>query len=165
MPKLQQITPFLWFEKNAKEAAGFYVSVFRKGSKIKSVRVMKDTPSGTVEIVEVRLLGLDLTLMAAGPFEKFSAATSFVVDCRTQAEIDRYWKALSADPNAEMCGWLRDKYGVTWQIVPTVLNEMLADEDRAKAARVQQAFLAMKKFDIAKLKAAYKGAARRSGRS
>jgi len=157
MPKLPMITPFLWYEKNAKEAAKFYVSAFGKDSKIKSVSTMKNTPSGTIEIVNVRLLGQDFTLMAAGPFEKFSAATSFVVNCKTQAEIDRYWKKLSADPKAEMCGWLKDKYGVTWQIVPTVLDEMLADKDRKKAARVQEAFLKMKKFDIAALKAAYRG--------
>ena len=153
----QGITPFLWYEKNAKQAAKFYVSVFGKGSKITSVSTMHDTPSGTVEVVRVELLGQPFTLMSAGPFEKFSAATSFVVQCRTQAEIDRYWKKLSADPAAEACGWLKDKYGVTWQIVPTILGEMLADSDRKKAARVQQAFLKMKKFDIAKLKAAYRG--------
>jgi predicted 3-demethylubiquinone-9 3-methyltransferase (glyoxalase superfamily) len=153
----KQITPFLWYEKNAKEAAKFYVSVFGKGSKIKSVTTMTDTPSGTVEIVSVQLRGQDFTLMAAGPFEKFTAATSFVVVCKTQADIDRIWKKLSAHPEAEQCGWLKDKYGLTWQIVPEVLNQMLADKDRKKAMRVQEAFLKMKKFDIAKLKAAYRG--------
>lgn len=156
MAKLQ-ITPFLWYEKNAKQAAKFYVSVFGKGSRVKSVTTMRDTPSGTVEVVEVQLLGQEFTLMAAGPFEKFTAATSFVVHCKTQAEIDRYWTRLSAHPEAEACGWLKDKYGVTWQIVPTILQEMLADKDRAKAKRVQEAFLPMKKFDIAKLKKAYRG--------
>jgi predicted 3-demethylubiquinone-9 3-methyltransferase (glyoxalase superfamily) len=155
--KQQKITPFLWYEKNAKEAAKFYVSVFGRGSKIQGVSTMRDTPSGTVEVVRVQLLGQEFTLMAAGPFEKFSAATSFVVQCKTQAEIDRYWKKLSADPGAEACGWLKDKYGVTWQIVPTILSEMLADRDRKKAKRVQEAFLKMKKFDIATLKAAYRG--------
>lgn len=157
MAKLQKINPFLWYERNAKEAAQFYVSVFGKGSRIVKVSEMHDTPSGTVEIVEVDLLGQRFTLMAAGPFEKFTAAVSFVVHCKTQAEIDRYWKKLSADPKAEACGWLKDKYGVTWQIVPTVLSELLADKDRRKAARVQEAFLKMKKFDIAALKAAYRG--------
>ncbi|HKW14130.1 MAG TPA: VOC family protein [Candidatus Krumholzibacteria bacterium] len=152
-----KITPFLWYEKDAKQAAKFYVSVFAKGSKIISASTMTDTPSGTVEIVRVQLLGQEFNLMAAGPFEKFTAATSFVVACKTQAEIDRYWTKLSAHPEAEMCGWLKDKYGVTWQIVPEMLQKMLADKDRKKAARVQQAFLKMKKFDIAKLKAAYRG--------
>jgi predicted 3-demethylubiquinone-9 3-methyltransferase (glyoxalase superfamily) len=151
-----RITPFLWYEKDAKQAAKFYVSVFAKGSKIKNVSIMRDTPSGTVEVVDLQLLGQDFTLMTAGPFEPFTAATSFVVRCKTQAEIDRYWKKLSAHPEAEACGWLKDKYGVTWQIVPAVLFEMLADKDRKKVARVQEAFLKMKKFDIAKLKAAYR---------
>ncbi len=151
------ITPFLWYEKNAKEVAKFYVSVFGKGSKIKSVSTMTGTPSGTVEVVNVQLRGQDFTLMSAGPFEKFTAATSFLVLCKTQAEIDRIWKKLSADPGAESCGWLKDKYGVTWQIVPEVLHPMLADKDREKAMRVQAAFMQMKKFDIARLKAAYRG--------
>jgi predicted 3-demethylubiquinone-9 3-methyltransferase (glyoxalase superfamily) len=153
----KKITPFLWYEKDAKQAAKFYVSVFGKGSKIKSVTTMTDTPSGTVEIVSVQLRGQDFTLMAAGTFEKFTAATSFVVVCKTQADIDRIWKKLSAHPEAEACGWLKDKYGVTWQIVPEVLSQFLADKDRKKAMRVQEAFLKMKKFDIAKLKAAYRG--------
>lgn len=157
MATQSRISPFLWYEKDAKQAAKFYVSVFGKGSKILSASTMTDTPSGTVEVVRVQLLGQELTLMAAGPFEKFTAATSFVVQCKTQAEIDRYWKKLSAHPEAEACGWLKDKYGVTWQIVPSVLQEMLADKDRKKAMRVQQAFLKMKKFDIAKLRAAYRG--------
>jgi predicted 3-demethylubiquinone-9 3-methyltransferase (glyoxalase superfamily) len=153
----KKITPFLWYEKDAKQAAKFYVSVFGKGSKIKSVTTMTDTPSGTVEIVSVQLRGQDFTLMAAGTFEKFTAATSFVVLCKTQADIDRIWKKLSAHPEAEQCGWLKDKYGVTWQIVPEILHPMLADKDRKKAMRVQAAFMQMKKFDIAKLKAAYRG--------
>jgi predicted 3-demethylubiquinone-9 3-methyltransferase (glyoxalase superfamily) len=157
MAKMTQITPFLWYEKNAKEAAKFYVSVFGKGSKIKNVTTMKNTPSGTVEVVQVNLLGQDFTLMAAGPFEKFTAATSFQVLCKTQAEIDRYWKKLSAHPEAEACGWLKDRYGVTWQIVPAMLSKLLADKDRAAARRVQEAFLQMKKFDIAALKKAHKG--------
>jgi predicted 3-demethylubiquinone-9 3-methyltransferase (glyoxalase superfamily) len=157
MAKMQTITPFLWYEKGAKEAAKFYVSVFGKGSKIKSVSTMRDTPSGTVDVVQVQLLGQDFTLMTAGPFEKFTAATSFQVLCKTQAEIDRYWKKLSAHPEAEACGWLKDKYGVTWQIVPAILSGLLADKDRKAAMRVQEAFLHMKKFDIAALKRAHKG--------
>lgn len=153
----QRITPFLWYEKGAAEAAELYVSVFAQGSKIKSVSRMTDTPSGTVEIVTVDLLGQEFTLMTAGPFRPFTEAISFVVHCETQAEVDRYWEMLSADPAAEQCGWLKDKFGVSWQIVPTVLNELLGDEDREKAMRVQQAMLQMKKIDIAGLKAAHDG--------
>ena len=95
--------------------------------------------------------------MSAGPLFKFNEAISFVVNCKTQEEIDYYWKRLSTDPKAEQCGWLKDKYGLSWQIVPTVLVEMLQDKDKKKVARVTEAFLKMKKFDIAKLKEAYEG--------
>jgi predicted 3-demethylubiquinone-9 3-methyltransferase (glyoxalase superfamily) len=157
MPRTQKITPFLWYEKDAKKAAKFYVSVFGKGSKIKNVSTMKDTPSGTVEIVTVELFGQEFTLMTAGPFRVFNEAISFVVHCKTQAEVDRYWKKLSAEPRAEQCGWLKDKYGVSWQIIPDVLFELLGDKDRKKAARVQEAMLQMKKIDIAGLKKAHRG--------
>lgn len=157
MPKLQKITPFLWYEKGAREAAKHYVSVFGKGSKIKDVMKMTGTPSGTVEVITIDLLGQEFTLMTAGPFRRFNEAISFVVHCKTQAEVDRYWKKLSADRDAEQCGWLKDKFGVSWQIVPDVLNEMLADKDRKKAMRVQEAMLRMKKIDIAALKKAYRG--------
>ncbi len=156
MAKIQKITPFLWFDKEATEAAKFYVSVF-KGSSIKESRVLKNTPSGTVEIVTVELLGQEFTLMSAGPFFKFNESVSFVVPCESQEEIDYYWEKLSADPKAEQCGWLKDKYGLSWQIVPAVLAEMQKDKDREKVARVTEAFLKMKKFDIAALEKAYAG--------
>ncbi len=156
MAGMQKITPFLWFDKEAAEAAKFYASIF-KGSKIKDSRVLKNTPSGTVEIVTVELLGQEFTLMSAGPFFKFNEAVSFVVPCDTQEEIDYYWEKLSADPKAEQCGWLKDKYGLSWQIVPTMLAEMQKDKDPEKVARVTEAFLKMKKFDIGELKRVYDG--------
>ena len=153
MPK---ITPFLWFDKEAGEAATFYTSVF-KDSKIKRSTTLPNTPSGTVEIVSVKLLNQEFTLMSAGPLFKFNEAVSFVVHCDNQEEIDYYWGKLSADPKAEQCGWLKDKYGLSWQIVPTVLPKMLQDQDPRKVARVTEAFLQMKKFDIKTIERAYAG--------
>jgi len=153
---MKKITPFLWFEKNAGEAARFYVTVF-KGSKIKSLTALPDTPSGPIEIFTVELLGQKLTLMGPGAPFKFNGSVSFVVQCETQREIDYYWKRLSADPKAEQCGWLKDKFGLSWQIVPTILSQMLSDKDQKKTARVTEAFLKMKKFEIARLKTAYEG--------
>jgi predicted 3-demethylubiquinone-9 3-methyltransferase (glyoxalase superfamily) len=153
---MQKITPFLWYDKEAAEAAKFYTSVF-KGSKIKDSKILKDTPSGTVEIVTIEILGQELRLMSAGPFFKFNESISFVVTCDTQKEIDYYWEKLSADPKAEQCGWLKDKYGLSWQIVPSVLAKMQNDKDSKKVARVTEAFLKMKKFDIKKLNEAYEG--------
>jgi predicted 3-demethylubiquinone-9 3-methyltransferase (glyoxalase superfamily) len=156
MARIQAITPFLWFDKEAREAAEFYTSVF-KGSKIKDSTTLHNTPSGTVEILTIELLGQEFALMSAGPLFKFNESISFVVNCKTQREIDYYWKRLSADPKAEQCGWLKDKYGVSWQIQPIVLGKMLRDRDRRKVTRVTEAFLKMKKFDIATLERAYKG--------
>ena len=156
MARAQKITPFLWYEKDAKNAAKFYVSVFGKNSKITNVSTMKDTPSGTVEIVTVELFGQEFTMMTAGPFRVFNEAISFVVHCKTQAEVDKYWKKLSAGGKEVQCGWLEDKYGLSWQIVPTVLGELLSDKDAAKSQRVMQAMLKMVKLDINKLKQAAK---------
>lgn len=150
------ITPFLWFDKEAGAAAKFYTSVF-KDSKIKDTTLLHDTPSGTVEIVTIDLLGLEFQLMGAGPLFKFNEAISFVVHCETQKEIDYYWERLSADPKAEQCGWLKDKYGVSWQIVPAGMEKMLKDKDAKKVARVTEAVLKMKKFDIEALKKVYAG--------
>ena len=148
------ITTFLWFDKEAAEAAKIYASVF-KDSKITESRKLENTPSGTVEIVSMEILGQSFQLMSAGPFFKFNESVSFVVNCDTQKEIDYYWEKLSADPKAEQCGWLKDKYGLSWQITPTVLGEMQRNKDKKKVARVTEAFLKMKKFDIAKLREAY----------
>jgi len=156
LARMQAITPFLWFDKEAREATKFYTSIF-KGSKIKDSTTLRNTPSGTVEIFTIQLLGQEFTLMSAGPLFKFNESISFVVNCKTQQDIDYYWKKLSADSKAEQCGWLKDKYGVSWQIQPTVLGKMLRDRDLRKVTRVTEAFLKMKKLDIAALKRAYKG--------
>jgi len=154
---MQKITPFLWFDKEAAEAAKFYTEVF-KDSKIIDTTTLENTPSGTVEIVTIRLLGQEFNLMSAGPWFKFNESISFVVNCETQQEIDHYWERLSADPAAEQCGWLKDKFGVSWQIVPAVMFEMQKSKDKKKRARVTEAFLQMKKFDIAALQRAYDSA-------
>jgi len=151
---MARITSHLWFDKEAKEAAQFYTSIF-SNSKIKNITTIHDTPSGSADIVTIELLGQEFTLISAGPFFKFNEAISFMVHCDTQDEIDYYWEKLSADPKAEQCGWLKDKYGLSWQIVPTMMAQMMKDKDPKKIARVTQAFLKMKKFDIAKLKQAY----------
>ena len=151
---MQKITPHLWFDKEAKEAAEFYTSVF-KGSRIKSTTTLHNTPSDAVDVVVMELLGQEFHLISAGPLFKFNEAISFIVHCDTQEEIDYYWKQLSADPKAEQCGWLKDKYGLSWQIVPIVLGQMLQDRDAKKVAWVTQAFLKMKKLDIAGLRKAY----------
>jgi predicted 3-demethylubiquinone-9 3-methyltransferase (glyoxalase superfamily) len=153
---MQKLTPFLWFDKEAGEAAKFYTSIF-KGSKIGDATTLQNTPSGTVEIITIEVLGQELRLISAGPFFKFNEAISFVVNCETQEEIDYYWERLSADLKTEQCGWLKDKYGLSWQIVPTVMYEMQKDKDKAKQAQVTEAILKMKKFDIEKLKRAYEG--------
>ncbi len=151
----QKITPFLWFDKEAREAAKFYTSVF-KDSKIKSPMTLNDTPSGTVDIITIELFGQEFTLMSAGPQFKFTEAISFVVDCVDQAEVDYYWDKLTADGGEEsQCGWLKDKFGLSWQIVPKALGELMGDKDPQKAGQVMQAMLKMKKIDVAKLKEAY----------
>jgi predicted 3-demethylubiquinone-9 3-methyltransferase (glyoxalase superfamily) len=151
---MQKITPHLWFDKEAKEAAEFYTSVF-PGSKIKNTTTLHNTPSGTVDIVTIELLGQEFMLISAGPLFKFNEAISFMVYCDTQEEIDYYWEKLSAVPEAEQCGWLKDKYGLSWQIVPTAMGEMTKRGTREQIDRVTQAFLPMKKFDIETLKRAY----------
>ncbi len=153
---MQKITPHLWFDKEAKEAAEFYTSVFPQ-SKIRDSTTLSNTPSGTVDIVTIELLGQDFMLLSAGPLFKFNEAISFIVHCDTQEEIDYYWEKLSAVPEAEQCGWLKDRFGLSWQIVPTAMDEMMKNKDQEKLARVTEAFLKMKKFDIAALKRAYEG--------
>jgi len=151
-----KITPHLWFDKEAGEAAKFYTSVFPK-SKIKSATTLNNTPSGTVEIVTIDLMGQEFMLLSAGPLFKFNEAISFLIRCKTQKEIDYYWEKLSAVPEAEQCGWLKDKYGLSWQIVPAAMDKMMKDKNRERVARVTEAFLKMKKFDIKELERAYKG--------
>jgi predicted 3-demethylubiquinone-9 3-methyltransferase (glyoxalase superfamily) len=153
---MQKITPFLWFDKEAGEAAKFYASIF-KDSKIKNSTTLHNTLSGTVEVITLELFGQEFTFTSAGPLFKFNEAISFVVHCDNQKEIDYYWEKLSAVPEAERCGWLKDKYGLSWQIVPTALEKMLGAKDARKVPRVTEAFLKMKKFDIKTLKRAYEG--------
>ncbi len=160
---MQKITPFLWFEDKAEEAAKYYTSVF-KNAKINkttyypaAAEEVSGKPKGSVMTVEFELNGEHFTALNGGkvPGFEFSPAISFVVSCDDQAEIDRLWGELSTVPEAEQCGWCKDKYGITWQIVPTALDKMLSDPDPAKVERVTAAFMPMKKLDIAKLETAY----------
>ena len=162
---MQKITPFLWFENQAEEAAKFYASVF-KNSKIVSVARYDEAgakatgkPQGTVMIVEFELEGQKFTALNGGPHFKFTEAVSFMINCKTQQEVDYYWEKLSAggDEGAQQCGWLKDKYGLSWQVVPTALIEMIQDKDLKKSARVMQAMLPMKKLDLRTLQDAYDG--------
>ena len=151
---MKKITPFLWFDNQAEEAMNFYVSVF-KNSKAGEV---SRGPDGNVFSVSFHLDGQDFFAMNAGPQFKFNEAISFFVDCQTQVEVDYYWNTLSADGGEEsMCGWVKDKFGLWWQIVPTALGEYMNDPDPAKAQRVTQAMLKMRKIDIEGLKRAYDG--------
>ena len=151
-----RIVPHLWYNNEAKEAAAFYCALF-PDSKITNITTIHDTPSGDCDIVSFSLSGQAFMAISAGPLFKFNEAISFIVYCDSQQEIDYYWQRLSAVPEAEQCGWLKDKYGLSWQVVPTVMNDMLRNQDPAKVARVTQAFLKMKKFDIAALQKAYDG--------
>jgi len=158
---MQKITPFLWFEDQAEEAARFYTSVFgnsRLGriSHYGSVgEEVHGRPAGSVMAVEFELDGQQFIALNGGPHVRFNEAISFVVNCETQAEIDRLWDKLTAGGAAVQCGWLRDKYGVTWQIVPTVLGKLMSDPDSNKSNRVTRALLQMQKLDIAELQRAY----------
>ncbi|MCI0597758.1 VOC family protein [Candidatus Parcubacteria bacterium] len=153
---MQKIVPHLWFDKEAKEAAEFYVSVFPH-SKITHFSQLHNTPSGDVDMVSFELSGNPFMAISAGPLFKFNEAISFVVNCKDQAEIDYYWEKLSAVSESEQCGWLKDKYGVSWQIVPEDMNTMMANGTPEQMARLTAAFLPMKKFDVAALKKAYEG--------
>lgn len=153
----QKITPFLWFDNQAEEAAQFYSSIF-KNSKILQVSRYGDAgpgPKGSVMVVNFQLAGQEFTALNGGPRFKFSEAFSFVVKCENQQEIDEYWSKLTADGGEEsMCGWLKDKFGFSWQIVPTEIGTLMSNKDPKKATRVMEALLQMRKLDIAKLKAA-----------
>ncbi|MPZ18493.1 MAG: VOC family protein [Luteitalea sp.] len=153
---MKPITPHLWFDKEAKEAAEFYCSIF-PNSKVTNVTTLRDTPSGDCDVVSFELAGQPFMAISAGPLFTFNEAISFRVSCDTQEEIDRYWEKLSAEPAAEQCGWLKDKYGLSWQIVPATLDEMMRAGSSEQIARVTQAFLQMKKFDLDALRRAYDG--------
>ena len=152
----QKIVTYLWFDKEAKEAAEFYCSVF-PDSGITSVRTIHDTPSGDCDVVSFTIFNQSFIGISAGPLFKFNESISFMVYCDTQDEIDYYWEKLSAVPESEQCGWLKDKYGLSWQIIPAVFDEMMQSSDSEKVERVTQAFLKMKKFDIAVLQSASDG--------
>jgi predicted 3-demethylubiquinone-9 3-methyltransferase (glyoxalase superfamily) len=154
---MQKITPFLWFNNNAEEAVAFYTSVF-KDSKAGNIARYGDAgpgPKGSVMTATFELFGLEFVALNGGPQFPFTHAVSFVVNCESQQEIDAYWEKLSAGGATEQCGWLRDKFGLSWQIVPTVLPKLLMDQDAKRAQRVMQAMLKMTKIDIAALQNAY----------
>ena len=154
---MQKIVPFLWFDDRAEEAVNFYTSIF-KNSKIGRVaRYGEEGPGtkGTVMTVTFQLDGQEFMALNGGPHFTFSAAISFFVNCETQAEVDDLWEKLSEGGETEQCGWLRDKFGLSWQIVPTVLGELLQDKDAQKSRRVTEAMLQMGKIDIAILMQAY----------
>ena len=158
---MQKITPFLWFDNQAEEAVNFYVSIF-KNSKIGNITRYDQAsanasgrPEGSVMTIDFQLEGQDFIALNGGPQFKFSEAISFSVDCKTQQEVDEFWQKLSAGGEEGPCGWLKDKYGLSWQIVPTVLVEMLNDPNKEKAQRVMKAMLQMKKLDINALTDAY----------
>jgi len=155
---VSKIAPHLWFADKAEEAVAFYVSLFPDSTVVRVTDSPADSPSGPVglvQIIDFMLAGQPFMAINAGPLDPFNHAISFVVNCADQAEVDRYWNALLEGGSAEQCGWLKDRYGVSWQIVPTVLGDMVADSDRKRAARAMKAMLGMVKLDIAKLKKAF----------
>ena len=157
--KMQKITPFLWFDNQAGEAARFYTSIF-PNSVVRNTSYYSDAgpnPKSSVMTVSFELDGLLLVALNGGPAYKFTEAISFVVNCDSQEEIDRYWEKLSEGGKEIQCGWLTDKFGVTWQIVPVRMIEMMQDKDPEKARRVVQAMFPMKKLDLAVLEKAYRG--------
>jgi predicted 3-demethylubiquinone-9 3-methyltransferase (glyoxalase superfamily) len=156
---MQKITPFLWFDNQAEEAANFYVSIF-KDSEVVTVTRYGDAgpgPKGKAMTVVFRLDGQEFIALNGGPQFKFTEALSFSVDCKTQQEVDEFWENLSEGGEESMCGWLKDKYGLSWQIVPTILGKMIADPDPQKSKRVMESMLKMRKIVIDDLRRAYKG--------
>jgi len=159
---MSKITPFLWYSTQAEEAATLYASIFPRSRVIGVTALPSESPSGppgSVKIVEFELFGQPFVAMSAGPMDPFNHSVSFVVKCDDQAEIDRYWNALlKGGGTAEACGWLKDRFGLSWQIVPAALGEMMASSDRAAARRASDAMMKMIKIDIATLRAAFAGA-------
>ncbi len=155
----RRITPFLWFDTQAEEAAKHYVSIFKNSKIVKITRYGEagPGPKGSVMTVEFRLDGQDVIALNGGPHFRFNEAISLSVDCKDQREVDHYWKRLSAGGEEGSCGWLKDKFGVSWQVNPGILGKLLADRDAKKATRVMKAMFAMKKIVIADLKRAYGG--------
>ena len=156
---MTKITPFLWFDTQAEDAANFYVSIFRNSRIVKIARYGAAGPGleGSVMTVEFELDGQPFIALNGGPYFKFTEAISFSVDCHTQDEVDHYWDNLSAGGEQVQCGWLKDKFGLSWQVNPSILGKLLGDPEPEKAKRVMAAMLKMKKIDIAALHAAYAG--------
>ena len=158
---MQKIVPHLWYVREAEEAARFYATVFQNSRVDRVTPLPAESPSGpagSVAVVEFTLCGQAFMAISAGPHHEFNDAVSFLVHCDTQAELDRYWNALLENGGkAVACGWIIDRFGLRWQISPTVLGEMMVDEDQAKAGRVAREMLRQVKFDIAKLEAAFNG--------
>jgi len=154
---MQKITPFLWFNDNAEEAVNFYVSIFRNSRIVSMSRYPEGTPgpAGKVMTATFQLEGQEFIALNGGPEFKFNEAISFFVNCETQEEVDRLWDKLSGGGEKGQCGWLKDKYGVSWQIVPTALGQMLQDQDPQRSQNVMQAMFKMTKIDIAALRRAY----------
>jgi predicted 3-demethylubiquinone-9 3-methyltransferase (glyoxalase superfamily) len=167
MSQLQRITPFLWFNSEAEQAVKFYTSVFKNSRVLTTTRYTeagKDTHKrqpGSVMTIEFEIEGQTFTALNGGPEFKFTEAVSFAIKCHTQEEIDHYWDRLTpgGDPKAQVCGWLKDRYGLSWQVVPDVLTDLLKDSDTDAAARTMEALLKMKKLDITELKRAHAGKA------
>lgn len=155
-----RFVPCLWFDKNAQAAAKFYVSVFPRSRILKVHKAAADYPSGKqgdVLMVDVMLNGQKFTLLNGGPYFTPNEAVSFIIDCKDQKEVDRITDKLSAVPEAEQCGWVKDKFGFSWQVVPEALGRLMASKDKAKAKRVMEAMLEMKRLDVAALQRAAKG--------
>jgi predicted 3-demethylubiquinone-9 3-methyltransferase (glyoxalase superfamily) len=154
---MQKITPFLWFDDKAEEAMNFYVSIFKnsKRGRISRYGEAGPGPKGTVMVATFQLEGQDFIALNGGPHFKFTEAISLVVNCDTQEEVDGFWEKLSEGGSRGQCGWLKDKYGLSWQIVPTALGELMSDPDPEKSKRVMQSMLQMKKLDIKGLRQAY----------
>jgi predicted 3-demethylubiquinone-9 3-methyltransferase (glyoxalase superfamily) len=159
MPAISRIVPSLWYSKEAEEAARFYVSIFPDSRIDRVTTLPSESPSGppgSVKMVDFTLCGQQFFAMAAGPLDKFNHAISLTVMCETQQEIDRYWDALLDGGSPEECGWVKDRFGVSWQVTPRALGEMIADPDRERAKRVADAMLTMTKLDLPTLQEAYK---------
>jgi predicted 3-demethylubiquinone-9 3-methyltransferase (glyoxalase superfamily) len=165
MATMQKITPHLWFDNQAEEAVNFYTSVFKNSSTIRTSHYGKagfevhKMPEGTVMTIEFEIEGERFVALNGGPVFKFNEAVSFIVKCENQEELDYYWEKLSegGDKNAQQCGWLKDRFGVSWQVIPTELSDMMSDENTERKERVISTFMKMKKLDMKELEKAYEG--------
>lgn len=152
---MNKITPFLWFDKNLKEITEYYLSIFPDAT-VESDGELSDTPSGDVEMATLTIFGQRLSLMTAGPMFQFTEAISFMISCENQEEVDYYWNKLTTNGGSEsQCGWCKDKYGLSWQVVPSALGDLMSKSTDAQRKAITQAFLQMKKFDVAKLEEAF----------